>query len=206
MTHQSSHQVLEQLFGSGVKLRLLRLFLRNPEGLFTINDIAAKLQYPASEIKTELAKFLSIKLIGAKLIMRKDKEGDKASGKVEVFYANPGFDFYNELQNLVLKSSPASLERMVEGLKRVGKVKLAVTSGIFVNRNPSRVDLLIVGDGINETRLKNFLRGLESETGTDIKFAIMDTDEFRYRQNMFDRFLRDLFDYPHEKLINKLKV
>lgn len=206
MSQQSSHYVLEQLFGPGAKLRLLRLFLRNPEELFTISDIAEKLQYSQQEIKKEIANFLSINLIGAKLVMKKDKEEDKASGRVEVFYANPNFDFYDELQSLVLKSSPASKEKMVEGLKRIGKVKLAVVSGIFVNYEPSRVDLLVVADGAGEDKLKKFLRNLESETGTDIRFALMDTDEFRYRQNMFDRFLRDIFDYPHEKLINKLKV
>ena len=47
---------------------------------------------------------------------------------------------------------------------------------------------------------------MESEVGTEIRFGTMERDEFKYRYEMFDRFLRVLLEGPHRKIINKLDV
>ena len=119
------------------------------------------------------------------------------------------FEFFNELRSLILKSSPAEKDKMIRKISTLGKVKLAVVSGIFLNnQNPENLtaeaDLFIVGDEINKARLRTFLRSLEAEVGKEIKFGLMEKDEFEYRYGMFDRFVRVLLEGPHEKLINKL--
>lgn len=128
-----------------------------------------------------------------------------------VFYIlNPEFEFFSELKGLILKSSPAEKDRMIKRISGLGRVKLAVASGIFLGNKDSvdilnsDVDLFIVGDGINKARLRTFLKSLEAEVGKEIKFGLMEKDEFEYRYGMFDRFVRVLLEGPHEKLINKL--
>ena len=87
---------------------------------------------------------------------------------------------------------------------------MAVISGVFFNNKDSlgalgsEVDLFIVGDDINKKRLRLFLKSLEAEVGKEIRFGLMEKEEFEYRYGMFDRFVRVLLDGPHEKLINKL--
>ena|SRR3989344_5974754 len=139
------------------------------------------------------------------------KKSIKRSVKVErVFYVlNPHFEFFGELRGLILKSSPAEKDKMIKKITNLGKVKLAVISGIFLNKNStdtveSDVDLFVVGDDINKAKLRTFLKSLEAEVGKELKFGLMDKDEFQYRYNMFDRFVRVLLEGPHEKLINKL--
>lgn len=125
---------------------------------------------------------------------------------------NPAFEFFNELKNLILKSSPAEKDKMVKKILGLGKVKLAVISGIFMNENTgsdiydTAADLFIVGDDINKNRLRTFLASLEAEAGREVRFTLMDKDEFQYRYGMFDRFIRVLFESPHEKIINKLDL
>lgn len=117
------------------------------------------------------------------------------------------FEFLYELRDLVLKPSPAEKQRLVERINRLGRIKLAITAGVFMNRDhsdPTIADLLIVGDDIAGRRLRAFLAGLEAEVGKEIKLAVMEKDEFQYRLSMFDRFIRVLLESPHEKLINKL--
>jgi len=65
---------------------------------------------------------------------------------------------------------------------------------------------LIVGDGIKNKSLANFLKDLESEVGKEIDYVVLTTADFKYRYDMFDRFIRDILEKPHEKLINKLKI
>ncbi len=126
------------------------------------------------------------------------------------YFLNSEFEFFNELKGLILKSSPAEKNKMVKKILGLGRIKLAVTSGIFLAENTGSdlydtvADLFIVGDDINKNKLRAFLVALEAEVGKEIKFTLMDKDEFQYRHGMFDRFIRVLLEGPHEKIINKL--
>lgn len=123
------------------------------------------------------------------------------------YVLNNTFEFLYELRDLVLKASPAEKDRMARHISGLGRIKLAIISGIFMNKehtDPAIADLLIVGDDIEQRRLRSFLRSLEAEVGKEIKFAVMEKDEFQYRLSMFDRFIRVLLESPHEKIINKL--
>ena len=104
---------------------------------------------------------------------------------------------------------PAEKKDMIERINRLGKIRLAVISGVFINKenlDPLVADLLIVGDYIENRKLKSFLKSLEAEVGKEIKYSVMEKEEFQYRLGMFDRFIRVLLDGPHEKLINKLGI
>lgn len=124
----------------------------------------------------------------------------------KVFKINPDFYFYNELKELVLKANPASKEKLLKRISSLGKIKLAVISGVFINFENARADLLVVGDNIKPAKFNKFLKDLEAEIGKEINYVSMTTKEFNYRYDMYDRFIRDLLEFKHEKLINKLKI
>lgn len=135
----------------------------------------------------------------------------KSASTDRTYYAlNPEFEFFGELRNLILKSSPAEKDKMIRKMTSLGRIKLAIISGIFLNNKDSidtqdsEVDLFIVGDDIDKNKLRIFLKSLEAEVGKELRFGLMDKDEFEYRYGMFDRFVRVLLEGPHEKLINKL--
>ncbi len=149
--------------------------------------------------------------------MKKSKTNSKTKSKAKsvkaprklTYFLNPGFEFISELRDLVLKSSPAEINKMIERINKLGQVKLAVVSGIFIgkeNPDPSIADLLIVGDDLDNRKLRIFLKSLEAEVGKEIKFALMEKEEFKYRLSMFDMFVRVLMEGPHVKLINKLGI
>jgi len=188
-------EILEQLFDSPVKVKLLKLFLRNPEVSFGLREIVKKTRADKISCRRQISKLEEIKFIKSKF-----KSGRK------IYSLNSGFVFYNELKTLVLKSSPTSKNKILSRLKNVGRIKLALLSGIFLELENSRADLLIVGDGIKNKKLAGFLKDLESEVGKEINYVVLTTADFKYRYNMFDRFIRDILEKPHEKLINRLKL
>ena len=191
----SSSQILEQLFDSPLKVKLLRLFLRNPEEKFTIKEISKRTKSNSRQCVAQIKKLLNIDFLEAQV--RK---------KRKVYFVNPNFDFYNELRTLVLKSPSASKKKILSKLKKIGKIKLAVLSGVFVNLENARADMLIVGNYIKKKKLTRLIKDLEAEVGKEIDYVIMSPEEFQYRYDMYDRFLRDILERPHEKLINKLKI
>src|SRR3989344_3512363 len=136
---------------------------------------------------------------------KKNKKQDK-----DRYIVNPNCELFTELRNLLLKSSPAEMEKMTQRVSGLGRVRLAVISVIFLNdpdttsQYETPADLFIVGDDIDRKRLRNFLANLEAEVGAEVKLTIMDKEEFTYRYSMFDRFVRVLLEGPHKKIINKL--
>jgi predicted nucleotidyltransferase len=188
-------EILEQLFDSPVKVKLLKLFLRNPEESFGLSETVKKTRADKISCRRQISKLEEIKFIKSKF-----KSGKK------IYSLNSGFVFYNELKTLVLKSSPTSKNKILSRLKNVGRIKLALLSGVFLELENSRADLLIVGDGIKNKKLAGFLKDLESEVGKEINYVVLTTADFKYRYNMFDRFIRDILEKPHEKLINRLKL
>lgn len=195
-------QILEHLFESPVKLKLLKLFLRNPQKHFLLVDIVKKTQANKRIVRRQLRGLETIGLLQQKKVKGNRKKQIKGG---LYFSVNLNFDFYNELQILILKSSPTSKEKMLKKILRLGRIKMALIAGVFLNADNYRVDLFIVGDSISHKRLMNFLAEMESEVGKEIEYAAMDTKEFDYRYHMFDRFVRDILEKPHEKLVNKIR-
>ncbi len=195
MAKSVSTPTLEVLFDSPVRTRLLKLFLYNPEKDFDFKTVSKLLNISRGVLNKQINGLLEIKFIIS-----------KNTGVTKVFKANQKFGFYEELKNLASKAIPVSKEKMLKQLLALGKIKFALIAGIFINSDSSRADLLVVGDNIKERKFDKFLRELEAEAGKEINYAIMTTKEFNYRLDMCDRFIRDLLDFKHEKLINKLKI
>lgn len=122
------------------------------------------------------------------------------------YRADQSFELFKELQALVIKAAPDSFPQLEQKLKRLGGIKLAVVTGAFLNINDARVDLLLVGDNVNPRRLTNIVKDLEAELGKEIRYVTLSVSEFKYRYEMYDRFLRDIFDFPHAKVIGRLKL
>ena len=95
---------------------------------------------------------------------------------------------------------------VVKKLSRYGKIKLIIITGIFIQDPDSRVDLLIVGDEIKEGQMSKAISVMESEIGKQIRYSIFKTDDFKYRMGIYDKLVRDILDYPHEVIYDKIGI
>lgn len=213
---EATEFILERLFESTPKVRVLRLFMQNPDTRFSVAEVSRRSAVPPRTARTEVKKLLGIGLLnermaligdGASSQLRTARRGKKRKVSRGPFYTvNKTFPLLVELHGLVTKSFLPSRKRLRKEVQRIGSIKLAVLSGLFIDRDRSRTDMFLVGDNIETRRLNNFLNRIESELGRSVKYTTMDTSEFKYRLDMYDRFIRDILEFPHEKLINKLNV
>jgi len=183
-------------------VKLLKFFYRQHPTTMAMSDLVIRVQEPAFIVRRELTLLQDIGLIAKTRATKSQPE--KFGLRVE-------FDFFTELQNLILKPSPVETNHLIKRINTLGRVKLAVVAGIFVSQPDDTTyetpaDLFLVGDDIDRAKLAKFLKSLEAEMGTEIRFGVMEKDEFKYRYEMFDRFLRVLLEGPHRKLINKLDM
>ncbi|MEK7453155.1 MAG: hypothetical protein AAB614_02880 [Patescibacteria group bacterium] len=185
----------EQFFNSEKKARLIKFFLYNAHTTFEIKDVASRLNLKSSAIKNELQELIDDGFLKLKRVK-----------SARFYLIDQKCRFQKELRNILLKFSAASHDKLLNNVKKIGVVKLVVLGGVFLNTDKFRTDIFIVADKINDIQLKKILINIEAEVGKEISYATMNTAEFKYRMDMFDRFVRDVLEFPNEKIINKLKI
>lgn len=212
-------QLLEKLFGEPARLRLLKFFFMNPEARFTAPEALRRTHIPKRQFERIVGDFLRLQALSREVRRRVEpaevrgersrsrrKKSRSRMARERVFFANTAFAFFPELRALVLKSIPHARGELIAKLRGVGSVKLALLGGVFANEPVSRVDLLLVADKVRRPKLHSLLRWLEAVVGRELNYALMSSQEFRYRRDLFDHFIREVLESPHEKVINKLGV
>jgi hypothetical protein len=173
--------MLKRLFTSTTRVKLLTIFLLNPDQEFFIRELTRELDEQINSIRRELD---NLKRLG--LLKTKEKKRKK-------FYAvNKNFLLFNELKSIVLKGI-SNKDEISKKIASFGEVDVLILSGIFVNKE-SLIDMLIVGK-IDKDKLENYLNN-ELDTSRPIKFSIMSREDFLYRQKCNDKFLADLMENP----------
>jgi hypothetical protein len=185
--------VLEKLLGGQARVRILRLFLLNPTTRFSSREISEKSRVKGSALRSELLALQKIKFL------RKQKG---------LLRLSTSFEFLSPLKNLLLATEPFKDEEIVARFKNGGRIKLVLIAGIFTQggENGSRVDILLVGDNLKRGKIERALHDMESEVGKELSYAIFDTKEFKYRMEVYDKFVRDIMDYPHKVLLDRVGV
>lgn len=184
---------LARLFGSAARVKLLRLFLFNEEMAFTSADAAFRARLTKDAGRRELSQLVTIGVV------------KKKGGKGPVSYtADKRFRHYEALKAFLRASTDVSDSEIVAALKKAGSVRLVVLSGIFTGAVESKVDLLIVGDRLEERPLGSAVRLLEAELGRELRYACFTSEQFKYRLGVYDRLLRDVFDYPNRVILDKI--
>ncbi|MEK7134447.1 MAG: hypothetical protein AAB819_01845 [Patescibacteria group bacterium] len=207
---------LQKLFGGAAPVRVMRLFLLNPETVFEAGDVAKKAGLSSAAVRREIQKLISAKMIVKKTTLKEmaiSKRGQRKKNtkikkrRISGFILNQSFAHLPALRMLVAGANLIEKKRVVSRLGATGNIKLLVLSGVFLRAGePGRIDALVVGENLHNKKLDRAFHAIESDMGKELQYAAMDPREFTYRFNMHDKFLRDIFDYPHEKLVNKLGV
>ncbi|MBU1246409.1 transcriptional regulator [Patescibacteria group bacterium] len=196
------------LFGSQARVKIMRLFLLNSESVFDNADISKRSKVSLPTVRTEIACLLKAGLIKKtsffKEVPARTKKGKPTKKRVSGWRLDNSFTLLRPLRSFLINTEPMRKEEILNKFKHAGRLKLLVIAGTFIQNEDSRVDLLIVGDNIKKAVIENALLSIESEVGKEISYAYFDTQEFLYRVEICDKFVRDVFDYAHEKIINKL--
>jgi hypothetical protein len=193
-------EILGKLFGNEARVKILRLFFLNGENGFENREIERRTKLRAPAVRRELAVLKSVGFI-KKRYFSKDLPPKK---KVAGWFLDNNFVYRKELKDLILNADLVNRGKISGRFKKAGSIKLLIVSGIFIKDNDSRTDILIVGDNLKKGSIENTLRSMEAEIGKELSYAFFETKEFKYRLEMYDKFIYDVLDYPHERLIDKV--
>ncbi len=212
MTHHNQHMhTLSVLFGSSARVKTMRLFLFNREAVFDVDDVATRVAERPSAVKPVIAELAHIGLVRKRMLIKsvmKKVRGKPVEKRVKAigWGLDLSFKYRAPLEKLLIEIGPLEEGVLLKRLSRAGKLKFVATSGIFVQNWESRLDLIIVGDGLQLSIVERAIRSLETEIGREIRYSAFDTKDFSYRLSMHDKLIRDILDYPHHVLVDKLGI
>lgn len=199
------------IFGNPAKVKLLRFFLFNESASFTVKEIVERTKCPMALIKKELSLLEGANIIKKKHISKEIqvmKKKKLVTKKVEGngYVLNNKFPYLDPLKNLLTITSLQADESLAKRFTNAGKIKLFIASGVFIQNWDSRVDLLIVGDELNLSKIEYVIKIIESEIGKEIAYSAFETTDFEYRLGIHDRLVRDILDYPHVTLLDRIGI
>lgn len=194
--------MIEQLFGSKTRVKLLQLFYSNPNRSFFVREITRKIDEQINSVRRELSNLLSVGIITSETTNNK------------LYYeVNQKFEYYDPLREIfgggvkktVKRASAAAAAdaptEPEDELRSVGHVELALYTGQFTRDESSGVDLLVVGE-VNPNALKKYVDELEKRENKAIRYAVMPLQEFQYRQQINDRFATSVTGAKKQVLID----
>ncbi len=192
--------MIEQLFGSKTRVKLLNLFYSNPNRAFYVREITRKIDEQINSVRRELANLLNIGII----------KSENTNNRV-YYEVNQEYEYFRPLQEIFGQSSATVTKKdninqedqsLLDSLKMIGNIKLAVLTGQFTRDSSVDIDFLIVGN-VNHNALDKFINELEKAENKTIRYSVMSLDEFNYRKTVHDRFVVSVINSKKQIIIDQ---
>lgn len=202
--------MIEQLFGSKTRVKLLQLFYSNPNRAFYVREITRKIDEQINSVRRELANLMSIGIINS-----------ESSNNRLYYEVNQDYEHYKPLSMVFggkkttqatkkkagdqssddVDMEPVTEHPLAKEVRGLGRVELALLTGIFTRDSLAGIDLFIVGD-VNASKLAKFVADLEKEESKDLRYTVMPKNNFEYRKQINDRFINNVIASKKQIIIN----
>jgi hypothetical protein len=207
--------MVDQLFGSKTRVKLLQLFFSNPNRSFYVREITRKIDEQINSVRRELSNLLSIGIIKSnadnnKLYYEVDQEYEYYQPLAMIFgglnidtptaekSTQKTDDEQPEVQVIadVIPEHP-----LAKAIRGTGHIELAFLTGQFTRDDASGIDILIVGD-TNQSKIENFIDELEKTEKKELRYTVMPIETYKYRLQINDRFIGNVLAAKKQVIIN----
>lgn len=194
--------MIDALFGSKTRVKLLHLFLNNPGKAFYVREITRKIDEQINSVRRELANMINVGIIknasaNNKLYYKVDQRYEHYVALRAIFSDNADVD----QAVTVVKTGSVVTADLTQRIAELGRVRVAIIAGLFVPGSASSIDLLIVGSP-QTAKVKRLINELEKSEGRELNYTVLAYDEFYYRLSVHDRFVADILSGKHSVLID----
>lgn len=197
--------MIDKLFGSKTRVKLLHLFMNHPGQSFYVREITRLIDEQINSVRRELSNMLEVGVITS----------DTSDNKL-YYEVNQRYEFYTALRAIFAgesvtadQSSPTNADGVKEQhiaiINEIPALRLAVFSGVLVKGSTSPVDILLVGN-IPPAKIKAALSMIEKLEGRELNYSVLPYDDFYYRMSVRDRFITEVLASNHFVAIDKDNV
>ena len=178
--------MLEKLFTSKIRARLLVVFFISPKMRFNAHELANSLKENYSSVWKEL---LNLQKLG---ILKSDTQ----SG-IKLYSINEKCPIINELQNIVIKTDGIG-ERIKESLQTQPEVKASFIFGSIASGfadSLSDINLMVIGK-IKLQYFSSIISELENAVHRPVNYIIYSEDEWKEKKSQKDPFIKNIIEAP----------
>jgi len=210
---------LGKLFGSVLRVKIMRLFLFQEGEGYTMNEISSRVQSRSDLVKKEMkilesAGFVEYKEFGdnyeevlpPEIVAKNLRRKVKSSRRLLGYSVNKNSPLISGLHELLIDTNLIDNKILLKYFASLSYIKLLILSGVFVKEPYSKSDIMLVGEKIDTKKLGQIIKQIEAEIGKEIRYSVFTPDEFLYRISMYDKFILDILRTPHIKLIEKMQI
>lgn len=199
-------EYLTKLFGSSARVKLLRLFLFNPERVYDRDSIASATRVATETVAKELVGLARTGILKRKSFTKIVPGVGKIAKKRKTigWTLDQKYPYKVELSRFLHETLSISDVDIRNRFRGVGTVHLLVVAGFLIDKIESPLEILLVGNKLDNAGIATSVRDFESECGRDIRYAVLSVEEYLFRKRVRDKLVRDLFDFPHHILIDRI--
>lgn len=186
--------MLQRLLTSKTRVKLLTLFLMNPEKELYIREIVRITNENINSIRRELSNLEEIGLLTS-----------KRKGNTKYYAVERNMPIYSELTNIILKTEGIS-KIVKENLSKIGTIEAMFIYGSFASKKAglsSDIDLFIIGN-VQEKQLILHIKELEKKLSREINYVFFGSKEFKERVKKNDPFVSNVLKEPKIMLMGDL--
>lgn len=194
--------MIDKLFGSKTRVKLLHLFMNHPGQSFYVREITRLIDEQINSVRRELSNMLEVGIITS----------DSADNKL-YYQANQRYEFYRPLRAIFAGESMGSEEKSdvekatvnqneVDIIASIPSVRLAIFSGILVKGSTASVDVIVVGN-VAVAKVKSAINMIEKLEGRELNYTVLPYDEFYYRLSVRDKFITEVLSSKHSVAVDK---
>jgi predicted nucleotidyltransferase len=183
--------ILERLFSSRVRIRLLTHFLLHPEARDHIRALASEVDAQYSAVWKELNNLEKAGLLQSETL-----------GGRKIFTLNSQFPIIPELRNILLKTVGAG-DLVRECLRDLEGIEVAFIFGSFAEGEPdaeSDLDIMLIGD-LEIAQITPLITKMEERLARNVNYVLLAKDEWKSRLEDGDPFTTNVRDAPKVLLI-----
>lgn len=183
--------MLNSLFGSKIRIKILKLFIFNPQKEYYSREVERFIQGPFEPIRRELLHLESAGFLKSRV-----------SGRQKYYSINTSHTLYTEIKSMILKTVGLG-DLLRAAVKEQDDILLAFIYGSYAKNSEntnSDIDLFVVGE-ISSRRLQGIISRVENETKREINHIVCSRKELRGKYKAENHFIASVF--KGEKLFLK---
>ena len=188
--------MIDALFGSKTRVKLLHLFLNNPGQAFYVREITRLIGEQINSVRRELLNMLDVGIITSN------------STDNKLYYeVNQRYDYYAPLrvifadQKVTTTVKTGETEDWESDLASLPNARFVVIAGVLVRGSASSVDLLVAGD-VPQKKIKTVVSAIEKAIGRELTYSVLTYDELYYRLSVRDRFISSILASKHRIIVD----
>lgn len=189
--------MIDALFGSKTRVKLLHLFLNNPGKSFYVREITRLIDEQINSVRRELSNMLGVGIITS----------DSADNKL-YYEVNQRYEYYVPFRAIFADEIVEPVQNDTKKaatwhsyLSELEGVRLVLASGVLVSGSASKVDLLLVGS-VSPAKLQRLMKTIEKAEGRELNYTLISYDEFYYRLSVRDKFITEITGGKHTVIVD----